>query len=104
MSTEHYTVVYRVSGDRDVHNEWWQSLHPLFLLDGDVAVKITVISKADEIARLENIRDILNNRPAHAEDALDAIDAELDRLEPTNPQPIGDVVGRIVARVEGDME
>lgn len=31
--SEYYTVVYKIAGDRAKHDEWWQSIRPLFMAD-----------------------------------------------------------------------
>jgi hypothetical protein len=57
MPATYYTVVYRLDGDKDVHDEWWRAIQPFWMVDG--AVSVTTIAKADELTRLDNIREIL---------------------------------------------
>lgn len=54
LTTEFYTVVYRVKGNKTAHDEWWQGLRPMFLAD-NVPVSITTIIKGDLAARVEEL-------------------------------------------------
>lgn len=54
-TTEFYTVVYRVEGGKRQNDEWWQSVHGLFLSDGPVS--ITTIAAGDQLNELEESGD-----------------------------------------------
>jgi hypothetical protein len=80
MSITYYTVVYRVDGDKSFHDGWWQSVRPLFLAD-DAPVSITSISKADEMTRLDRLREIMD-LDMNPYDKMDAIREKLTSVEP----------------------
>jgi hypothetical protein len=52
MSTEYYTVVYRVDGDRAQHDSWWQALRPLFFADG-LPISVVIVALGDLVTRLD---------------------------------------------------
>jgi hypothetical protein len=78
----HYTIVYRVDGDKAVHDAWWQSIQPLFLAESE-PVSISMVSKADEVARLDGITRVVEGGMTAA-DKVQAIEAILARVNPEN--------------------
>ena len=79
MAVAYYTVVYRVDGDKAKQEEWWASIRPLWMAeDGDV--RVTAVSKADEITRLDCLREIVEG--GNLCEAEDDIQEALDALDP----------------------
>ena len=76
----YYTVVYKVDGDNAMHDEWWRSIQPLFMTDGQ-PISVTAISKADEMTRLDRIREIAERRRDDCHDTIDEILEALDRID-----------------------
>ena len=49
-----YTVVYRVMGGNERHNEWWRSIQPLFVAE-DAPISITSITRGDLAAKMDEL-------------------------------------------------
>lgn len=56
MSTEYYTVVYRVEGGKEKHDEWWRAIQPMFLADG-LPISVIVVAKFDALAKLDELEE-----------------------------------------------
>lgn len=54
-TTEFYTVIYRVTGNKDVHDVWWQDKRRL--LHENAPVRVTGIAKFDALERLDNLAE-----------------------------------------------
>jgi hypothetical protein len=76
----YYTVVYRITGDQAARDAWWQTIQLLLLADGG-PVRVSAISAADEIARLDCIGNIVEGRQ-HRDDKLRAIEEMLVHPDP----------------------
>jgi hypothetical protein len=75
-----YTVVYRVEGDNAAHYAWWESLRPLFMT-GSKSVSISIVSKSNEIARLDYVRRLATDHRSDTE-KLEGIAALLTHADP----------------------
>lgn len=53
MATVDYTVIYRVSGDKVKHNEWWATIRPLFMSDGEIS--IIGVAKSNALERVDEL-------------------------------------------------
>lgn len=51
MSDEYCTVVYRICGDKVAFDDWWKTIHPLFLSE-HLAVSVIAVSRGDLLAKL----------------------------------------------------
>ena len=81
-TTEFYTVVYRVEGDKAKHDEWWQSVQPLFMAD-DQPISVTAVSKADEVTRMNCIEMVAER---HSGDRYDMIEEIRELI--VHPDPL----------------
>lgn len=54
---EFYTVVYRVVGGKARHDEWWQSVHSRFMVEGPIS--ITTMAVGDLAAKLDDLEEQL---------------------------------------------
>lgn len=52
MATVDYTVIYRVSGDKVKHNEWWATIWPL-LSDGEISV--IAVARSNALERVDEL-------------------------------------------------
>lgn len=80
--TEYYTVVYRVEGSKSVHDQWWQSVQPLFRAE-EGPVRVTAISKADEVTRLNCIEQVAER---YGEDCFAMVDEIRELI--VHPDPL----------------
>ena len=51
---EYLTVVYKINCDKTVFDEWWATMHPLFL-KREAPIQITAFSKGDVISELDEL-------------------------------------------------
>ena len=57
MSDEYCTVVYRIRGDKAVFDDWWKTIHPLFLSDHQ-PVSVVAVSVGDLIEKLDQLMEL----------------------------------------------
>jgi hypothetical protein len=85
----YYTVVYRVEGTKAEHDQWWQTIQPMFLAE-DGAITVTAVSKDDEMTRLDYIRETIEDGSYDPDGTLDVIKdlidcADLDKWKREHP-------------------
>ena len=52
----YYTVIYRVEGGREPHNEWWRTISNQFA--GNDQIKVQASASFDALARLDELEEL----------------------------------------------
>lgn len=53
VGATYYTVIYRVDGGREPHNEWWRTVSNQF--SGNEQIKVVASAGFDALARLDEL-------------------------------------------------
>lgn len=78
---EYVTVVFQIEAGHT--DDWWNIVGPFWLSsDETMPVKITAMSKADEITRLDCIRLIAERKDGDQYEMIEEIRSTLDVLDP----------------------